>query len=672
MQNGPVDPQAEFLGWMKQYSTYQEFFNESNRHFMASDAKAFLWQNGDREGAAKLLQWQRKVRNNLRRYWTMALPVGGEEQEQEQEQPTGPEQPPPPPEQPAPPQAPQPQAPPAPDQAPPPEAQEPQAQTGPLPVANVQGNQPQIQPQPPAQPKAGMWPPAAEPPVQRPEEQPPMIEPKAPPAPPPAAPAPQAPEPVAPAPAEPPVKPEPEEEQGEDPIRWPIELAFRDDATREQIKDMMKHANDKMFDAEFSMMMAGFNAGEPQAKLKSMHDKLDPATQKEFVDTMQRVYGQSHPEWAKELADHHSAMADETEAAEPEAERTPEETLKGLDWGAIDEIGELAQQSKAASEAQEEQEKPQEPEAKSEEKEEKQEVKELETKSIPDQPVELAEFEGKGAGLKAKQPISKGTNITWYGGRLINKEKAEQMRAKGKATHIITNKAGQAVDGRLQPKRGLDMQHYTKNGQVAQFANEADKGERPNAKFAWYTDPDAKNVPPEARQFEGGMGPAIAIQATRDIEPGEEITVSYGNDYERTWEAGEPKPEMPPIPKEKDEDFEPIKRAPKPKKSVYGEYDKEGIEKSVKDLKNLGWFKTDKERRDVALLAAIETRSEAKRTKKLIDNALSLLYEAKLGSDQYNALGSILEAQRGLNPKMHAQAYKEFYERNPQLQKPKE
>jgi hypothetical protein len=831
MQNGPVDPQAEFVGWMKQYATYQEFFNQADRHFVSSDAKAWLLQNGNQEGAKKLLTWQRQVRRNLRKYWTMALPVGGEGDEEggegAGEQAGGPagEQAGGPPEEGAGVQG----GPPAQQQPPPPVAAQPvppqggappqdrRLQTGPLPVADVQGNVPQIQPraQPARQP--GISGPAAQqaPPedmAQGPEQE----QMQGPPA--------QGPESIAqpevnygeeaysgmqgnpyemqdrprnrrerqvnlePAgevgglrareeswlkkrrekealeaelaeletrepegeeetakkrklqkeiedleaeakeleemePTEqleyeepkrelkkaPEYKEAPEvvvdtssdtesdvqakrefseeeaapnsEQEGEDPIRWPIERAFRKDSKAEQIKDMMKHKDDKMFDAEFSMMTAGLTKDEPLQMLKAMHDKLgdDAEAQKDFVGLMERVYGQSHPDWAEGLKAHNKAMKGETEAVEqteeqevqaepelvqeaPKLEEQAEEGLrdkwarehaalvsKAVSPAATHEdlkkmlndqwfIAGFPEQVKTAwatrkygredfeesktwegefkdakkllhkatqnlegqhirslidilkgvvqpkaknafenylrrDESEIEQpldeegtegenlEQPTNQPTNPAEADEAEDLEKLDDKRVPNQPVELAEIEGKGVGLKANQAIGKGTNITWYGGRLVSTEHAEKMRDKGKATHLMTNRAGAVVDGRLQPKRGLDMQSYVKSGQVAQFANEADANSRPNAKYVWYTSADAKNVPAEARQFKGGMGPAISIQATRDIEPGEEITVNYGNDYHRDWEAGEPKPKMPAIREEKDDDYEPAPKA---------------------------------------------------------------------------------------------------------------
>lgn len=489
-----------------------------------------------------------------------------------------------------------------------------------------------------------------------------MIEPKAPPAPPPAAPAPQAPEPApepAPAapeqpPAEPPVKPEPEEEQGEDPIRWPIELAFRDDATREQIKDMMKHANDKMFDAEFSMMMAGFNAGEPEAKLKSMHDKLDPATQKEFVDTMQRVYGQSHPEWAKELADHHSAMADETEADEPRADEgedsdateaiadnTPKtQELQGAREEAADAIAGMGTMDKEETDAadalaalekqgnaQPEAEKPVQPEAQNEEDGEP-----LPQKKSPDnQPIELAKFGKKGVGLKATAQIKKGADITFYGGAIVDKKTGKAMKKKGEATHLITNKAGGAIDGRINKEAGRTLEEYVKRGQLAQFANEGDGPA--NAKFVWYTKPEDPRAPAEMRKFGEEHGPAIAIKAVRDIAPGEEITVNYGRDYPRAWLAGEPEPPEPES-EEEDSEFVPNEEEDDERyefsEGRAGRYEKE--EDEEREKKEREARKRDEElakantRKDKIKKALMEPKRGAKELKEMRE---------KLGKDKF-------------------------------------
>ena len=100
-----------------------------------------------------------------------------------------------------------------------------------------------------------------------------------------------------------------------------------------------------------------------------------------------------------------------------------------------------------------------------------------------------------GLGLFATKPIRRGGYVATYRGRRISTEEAERREARG-ARYMFTIDGRWTIDG--SPRWNL-----------ARYINHSCR-------------PNAKSV---------GRNGGIAIVALRRIEPGEEITYDYGQEY---------------------------------------------------------------------------------------------------------------------------------------------
>jgi hypothetical protein len=118
-----------------------------------------------------------------------------------------------------------------------------------------------------------------------------------------------------------------------------------------------------------------------------------------------------------------------------------------------------------------------------------------------------------GNGLFASRPFRKNELITAYEGEKIDRKTADEMRAKGQATHV-RSVAGfhELISGYTKPEQAVG-----KGG--GSFINDVfGSNLEVNAEYAIRRDPKT------------GLD-AVYIKALRDLQPGEEILASYGKDY---------------------------------------------------------------------------------------------------------------------------------------------
>src|SRR5665213_2571172 len=102
-----------------------------------------------------------------------------------------------------------------------------------------------------------------------------------------------------------------------------------------------------------------------------------------------------------------------------------------------------------------------------------------------------------GLGLFATKPIKRAVHIAAYRGRRLSYEEAEQLDARG-AKFLFETNSRCTVDGSPRWNLGRYVNHSC----------------RPNAKAV-------------------GRKGGIVFVASRRIEPGEEITIDYGQEYYR-------------------------------------------------------------------------------------------------------------------------------------------
>jgi hypothetical protein len=141
--------------------------------------------------------------------------------------------------------------------------------------------------------------------------------------------------------------------------------------------------------------------------------------------------------------------------------------------------------------------------------------------------LEVRESSIAGLGLFADQPIRKGALITEYGGRLVGRAEAEQLRLRGEDTHLRAVILGfQALDSRVQGPI-FTPQYYTENHLAAGFANE-----QPAAKNAEYVNENGVGRLHPYSDY-AVAGDRVYLKALRNIEPGEEILTDYGRTYRR-------------------------------------------------------------------------------------------------------------------------------------------
>jgi len=155
-----------------------------------------------------------------------------------------------------------------------------------------------------------------------------------------------------------------------------------------------------------------------------------------------------------------------------------------------------------------------------------------------------------GLGLFANRPFAEGAPITEYAGQLITSDEAKQRFKNDKATHLRRHiPLRWVIDGtRLTDGTPItDAEHQMMNKGGGAFVNDPRNKNRVNAVFD-FVDCKANREAIERickRGYQPG-NPADPfdpkerfsfLRATRDIEEGEEILVSYGDDY---WAGQQP------------------------------------------------------------------------------------------------------------------------------------
>jgi len=154
---------------------------------------------------------------------------------------------------------------------------------------------------------------------------------------------------------------------------------------------------------------------------------------------------------------------------------------------------------------------------------------------------------GANAGLGlfvAERRIAKNQPITRYEGELIRQDEARRRLARGEATHLRRHiPLRWVLDGTRRAdgtRIGAPRQEMSGRGGGA-YANDPIARERANAVFD-FVDCEANRLALE--RFRSGTLPLrdepfdpleriSFLRATRDIEPGEEVFVNYGDDYWR-------------------------------------------------------------------------------------------------------------------------------------------
>jgi hypothetical protein len=109
-----------------------------------------------------------------------------------------------------------------------------------------------------------------------------------------------------------------------------------------------------------------------------------------------------------------------------------------------------------------------------------------------------------GFGLFAIRNIRRRDYITQYDGEVITREEAGVRKVNGMHSHIASIDYHTKIDGRLVNRR--------KSSGLASFANDPRTTGALNSKY-------------------GVVGERLLLRATKDIEQGEEIFVTYGNGY---------------------------------------------------------------------------------------------------------------------------------------------
>jgi len=129
--------------------------------------------------------------------------------------------------------------------------------------------------------------------------------------------------------------------------------------------------------------------------------------------------------------------------------------------------------------------------------------------------VKPSQIKHAGLGLYSKIVFRKGQAITEYDGKIIDWDQAKELREKKQATHVRTLVSQfYCIDGLKKPLVGRGGGSFCNDSRGSGFAN--------NATF-------------KKKYDSGGIRDQVFIVAKRDIEPGEEIFVSYGTGY---WKEG--------------------------------------------------------------------------------------------------------------------------------------
>jgi SET domain-containing protein len=147
---------------------------------------------------------------------------------------------------------------------------------------------------------------------------------------------------------------------------------------------------------------------------------------------------------------------------------------------------------------------------------------------------------GAGMGLFAARPFRRGEPITQFDGTIVDAATARAYRnSEAHLSHARTRWAQREVID------GLRVGVAGRGG--ASLANDA--GYTPGGRYD-----GGRNNSKFVEHDIGGVDRIIYLAAVRDIAAGEEITVSYGNDYWRRHDANTPSHEIVVIVSDDDDD----------------------------------------------------------------------------------------------------------------------
>lgn len=151
----------------------------------------------------------------------------------------------------------------------------------------------------------------------------------------------------------------------------------------------------------------------------------------------------------------------------------------------------------------------------------------LKKRFLPSLEIKHSRIEGAGLGLFATELIEKGDLITEYGGRVVYRKEAEQLRHRGEDTHLRAVVLGsQALDGRVQQPL-FSCDYYTRNHLVGSFANGAPKPSDKNT--VYINERGIGKIHPSGET----ASDRVFLKAQRDLQPGEEILVDYGPTFRK-------------------------------------------------------------------------------------------------------------------------------------------
>jgi len=168
-------------------------------------------------------------------------------------------------------------------------------------------------------------------------------------------------------------------------------------------------------------------------------------------------------------------------------------------------------------------------------------LKRYENAILPALEIRPSEIKNAGLGLFATTKILKNSIVTEYGGRIVNWDWTRKLQNQGLDTHLITLDHGlNALDAapRLPLPFHVDFNtalelYMIDSHMVASFANDpCGTGQKANTVYHRVSEGRKymKENPSYSSHFSGSR---IFLKAKRDIEPGEEILVSYGRSYQR-------------------------------------------------------------------------------------------------------------------------------------------
>ena len=136
-----------------------------------------------------------------------------------------------------------------------------------------------------------------------------------------------------------------------------------------------------------------------------------------------------------------------------------------------------------------------------------------------------------GNGLIATQRIRKGTFLASYGGKVTREEDKD-----ARSDYVMNLFEQSTDDGVIKWVIDGNPKKYPQRGHLAMFCNSVGAGPyadaEPNAQLITFV--NASTDQPFRREYDGTFIHAAGVQALRNIRPGEEILVDYGDAYWQT------------------------------------------------------------------------------------------------------------------------------------------